>query len=117
MADETPVAAGPNAGKKFWEVGEKLYRAGDAKAGVPACLACHGPTGRGNPGPAYPSIGGQHGAYTTARLNYYRTGSDKAKAAAPAMVDIAKRLTDEDIQGLATYIEGLHHATVAKKAE
>ena len=77
----------------------------------------HGPSGRGNPGPAYPSVGGQHGAYTTARLNYYRAGSDKALAAAPAMVDIAKRLSDEDIQGLATYIEGLHHADAAKKAE
>ena len=117
VADESPIAAGPNAGKKFWEVGEKLFRAGNAKAGVPACLACHGPTGRGNPGPAYPSIGGQHGAYTVARMNYYRTGSDKAKAAAPAMVEIAKRLSDEEIQGLATYIEGLHHAPVAKKAE
>jgi cytochrome c553 len=117
VADESPVAAGPNAGKKFWEVGEKLFRAGNPKAGVPACLACHGPVGRGNPGPAYPSVGGQHGAYTTARLNYYRTGSDKAKAAAPAMVDIAKRLSDEDIQALATYVEGLHPAAVAKKAE
>jgi cytochrome c553 len=117
VADESPVGEGPNAGKKFWQVGEQLFRAGNAKAGVPACLACHGPVGRGNPGPAYPSVGGQHGAYTTARLNYYRTGSDKAKAAAPAMVDIAKRLSDEEIQGLATYIEGLHHAEVAKKAE
>ena len=117
VADESPVAAGPNAGKKFWEVGEKVFRAGNAKSGVPACLACHGPVGRGNPGPAYPSVGGQHGAYTTARLNYYRAGSDKATAAAPAMVDIAKRLTDEEVQGLATYIEGLHPAAVAKKAE
>jgi cytochrome c553 len=117
VADESPIAAGANAGKKFWEVGEKLFRAGNAKAGVPACLACHGPSGRGNPGPAYPSVGGQHGAYTTARLNYYRAGSDKALAAAPAMVDIAKRLSDEDIEGLATYIEGLHHADAAKKAE
>jgi cytochrome c553 len=117
VADESPVAAGPNAGKKYWEVGEKLFRAGNPKAGVPACLACHGPTGRGNPGPAYPSVGGQHGAYTSARLKFYREGSDKAKAAAPAMVEISKRLSDEEIQGLATYIEGLHHAGVAKKAE
>ena len=30
--------------------GELLYRGGDAKAGVPACMACHGADGRGNPG-------------------------------------------------------------------
>jgi cytochrome c553 len=118
VADESPVpAGGPHAGEKFWQVGERVFRAGNAKAGVPACLACHGPVGRGNPGPAYPNVGGQHAAYTTARMNYFRAGSDKAKATSPAMVDIAARLTDEEIQGLATYVEGLHHVAVAKKAE
>jgi cytochrome c553 len=118
VADESPVpAGGVHAGEKYWQVGEKVFRAGNAKAGVPACLACHGPVGRGNPGPAYPNVGGQHAAYTTARMNYFRAGSDKAKATSPAMVEIAKRLTDEEIQGLATYVEGLHHAAVAKKAE
>ena len=117
VADESPVTAGPNSGRKFWEVGERVFRAGIPKSGVPACLACHGPVGRGNPGPAYPSVGGQHASYTTARLNYYRAGSDKAKAAAPAMVEISKRLSDEEIQALATYIEGLHPAAVAKKAD
>ena len=118
VADESPVPAGSaHAGEKYWQVGEKVFRAGNAKAGVPACLACHGPVGRGNPGPAYPNVGGQHAAYTTARMNYFRAGSDKAKASSPAMVDIAKRLTDEEIQGLSTYVEGLHHAAPAKKAE
>ena len=117
VADESPVAAGAYAGQKYWQVGERLFRAGNAKANVPACLACHGPVGRGNPGPAYPSVSGQHSSYTVARMNYYRAGSDKAKAAAPAMVEIAKRLSDEEIQGLATYMEGLHAAPVAKKAE
>jgi len=117
VADESPVKGGPYDGKKYWEVGESLFRAGNAKAGVPACLACHGPTGRGNPGPAYPSVGGQHAAYTLARLNFFKAGSDKAKAAAPAMTEISKRLSDEEIQGLATYIEGLHPAAVARKAD
>jgi cytochrome c553 len=117
VADEAPIANGPYAGKKYWEVGERLWRAGNAKAGVPACLACHGPTGRGNPGPAYPSIGGQHAGYTAARLNYFRAGSDKAKTTSGTMVDISKRLSDEEIQALATYAEGLHAAAVAKKAD
>jgi cytochrome c553 len=117
VADESPVKGGPYDGKKYWEVGESLFRAGNPKAGVPACMACHGPTGRGNPGPAYPSVGGQHSTYTLARLNYFKAGSDKAKALAPAMVEISKRLSDEEIQGLATYMEGLHAATVAKKAD
>jgi cytochrome c553 len=116
VADDSPIAAGDRAGQKYWQVGERLWRAGDAKSGAPACMACHGPAGRGNPGPAYPSVGGQHAGYTSARLNYFRAGSDKAKASSPVMVDIAKRLSDEDIQALATYAEGLHPAAVAKAA-
>jgi cytochrome c553 len=117
VADEAPIAAGVHAGKKYWEVGERLWRAGNAKAGIPACMACHGPVGRGNPGPAYPSLVGQHAGYTAARLNYFRAGSDKAKASSSIMVDISKELSDEEIQALATYAEGLHPVAVAKQAD
>jgi len=44
--------------------GESLYRGGNASTGVAACIACHGPTGRGNPGAGYPSLAGQHAGYT-----------------------------------------------------
>jgi len=44
--------------------GESLYRGGNASTGVAACIACHGPTGRGNPGAGYPSLAGQHAEYT-----------------------------------------------------
>ncbi|MEO8160763.1 MAG: c-type cytochrome [Arenimonas sp.] len=117
VADDSLVAAGPHAGVKYWQVGERLFRGGNAKAGVPACSACHGPVGRGNPGPSYPSLGGQHSTYTSARLNYFRAGGDKAKASSAIMVDIAGRLDDQEIEGLSTYIEGLHPAAAAKKAE
>jgi cytochrome c553 len=116
VADDSPVATGVHAGKKYWQVGERLFRAGNAKAGVPACLACHGPAGRGNPGPPYPNVGGQHAAYTSARLQYFRAGGDKARATSPAMVDIAQRLGDEEITALASYMQGLHHAGAAPKA-
>ena len=75
MADDSVIKDGPNAGKKFYQVGEALYRGGDAERGVPACLGCHGPSGRGNPGPAYPAIGGQHAGYTTAQLKAFRDGT------------------------------------------
>ena len=118
VADDSKVAEGkPHAGEKYWQVGERLWRAGNPKANIPACMACHGPTGRGNPGAAYPALTGQHAQYTSARLNYFRTGSDKAKTTSGTMVDIAKRLSDEEIQGLATYAEGLHPAAAAKKAD
>ena len=64
---------GPNQGRKFYAVGEKLYRAGKSDGSVPACQACHGPTGTGVPG-AYPALGGQHAQYTTAKLTAFRGG-------------------------------------------
>src|SRR5690606_17517871 len=48
MADDGVIADGPNAGKKFYEVGQALYRGGDTERGIAACIGCHGPSGRGN---------------------------------------------------------------------
>lgn len=44
LADDGLVGEGPYAGKKFYEIGQQLYRGGDAERGIPACMACHGPT-------------------------------------------------------------------------
>ena len=110
VADDTVIASGPNAGLKFYQVGEKLYRAGDLGRGIPACLACHGPSGAGNPGPAYPAVQGQDSAYVARRLEEYRAGTTTAKDAAHfnLMASVAKGLTDEEIQSLGSYVQGLH---------
>src|SRR5690606_2071928 len=55
VADDTLISEGPNAGRKFYEVGQTLWRSGDAARGIPACQACHGPTGSGIPG-TYPAL-------------------------------------------------------------
>lgn len=98
-ADESVVA-----------LGERLYRGGNAAAGVPACLACHGPTGRGNPGAGYPAIGGQHATYTGAVLKRFAGGEiwGEGEEANAIMATVAGRLTEEEIIALASYIEGLH---------
>ena len=110
IADDTLIAAGPNQGMKFYEVGERLYHAGDAARGIPACTACHGPSGGGNPGPAYPAVHGQQSAYVARRLEEYRAGVSTAKDAAhfKLMASVAKSLTDDEIQSLGSYVQGLH---------
>ena len=110
VADDTKIATGPNTGLKFYEIGERLFRQGDAARGIPACMACHGPAGGGNPGPAYPAIAGQQAAYAQRRLEEYRTGTTTAKDAHlfNIMAAVAKPLTDEEIQSLASYLQGLH---------
>ena len=50
VADDTVITTGPNQGRKFYQVGERLYRAGDGARDIPACMSCHGPAGGGNPG-------------------------------------------------------------------
>ena len=110
VADDTEVASGAYAGLKFYEIGEQLYRNGDAARGLPACLACHGPSGAGNPGPPYPHVGGQMSEYTARRLEEYRAGvtSERDPAMFNIMAKVASKLTDEEIGSLASYLQGLH---------
>ncbi|MBS7458034.1 cytochrome c4 [Coralloluteibacterium stylophorae] len=110
VADDTAIADGPNEGARFYEVGETLFRAGDRTRGIPACMACHGPDGAGNPGPAYPSLAGQHAQYTATKLQMFRDGDGYGEGESEnlVMVQVAANLTDEEIQSLATYVEGLH---------
>lgn len=94
---------------------EQLYRAGDSKLGVPACMACHGPSGRGMAGSAYAQLSGQWSEYVSAKLTEWRSGitwGDDEHAA--IMPDIAKRLSDQDIAALASYVQGLHEVQTAK---
>ena len=110
IADDTVVAAGPYKDMKFFEVGQKLFRSGDQARGLPACMACHGPSGAGNPGPAYPAIAGQQSAYAKRRLEEYRAGTTTQKDPAHfnVMAGIAAKLTDEEIGALSSYLQGLH---------
>ena len=97
--------------------GEALYRGGDKAANVPACMACHGPDGRGNPGAGYPQLAGQYTDYTAAKLKDFRDGkkwSDDDRGA--IMPAVAHGLNDADIAALASYIEGLHSADAGTTA-
>lgn len=110
IADDSTIASGSNADLRFYEVGERLYRGGDVERGIPACMACHGPAGLGNPGPPYPPVGGQNADYSARMLEAFRDGlvlgeGDYANA---VMSQVAEDLTDEEIQSLASYMQGLH---------
>ncbi|NIL94889.1 MAG: c-type cytochrome [Woeseiaceae bacterium] len=86
---------------------EALYRGGDVEDGTAACLACHGPTGRGNPAANYPALQGQHAVYTAKQLNDYASGKRTSDGKTRVMRDIAARLSQEDIDALASYVQGL----------
>jgi len=85
------------------ELGETIYRAGNAETNVPACMACHSPTGMGNPLANYPRLSGQHAEYTAIQLRYFR---DKIRIN-EVMNSAVQRITDEEIEAVSSYIEGL----------
>lgn len=84
--------------------GEQLYRGGNTKTGVAACVACHGPTGKGVP-PAYPAVSGQAMAYTKKQLLAFKNGSRKNDGG--IMQAVATRMTTAEINAVAAYMEGL----------
>jgi cytochrome c553 len=97
---------GLEADPSYWQAGEKLYRGGDPARAIPACMACHGPTARGNEPGKFPALRGQQSVYVTKQLNDYASG---ARTTGPngIMETIAKRLSPEDIRNLASYLQGV----------
>ena len=86
---------------------EALYRGGSTSDGVPACLACHGPSGRGNPGSGFPALNGQHAFYTAKQLRDYASGDRTSDAPTHMMGETSERLDADDIEALASYVQGL----------
>ncbi len=91
-------------------LGERIYRAGNADSGVPACMACHGPAGEGNPLAGYPALAGQHAVYTAKMLKGFRAGENwgEGDASSAVMNGSAAELTDEEIDAVASYLQGLY---------
>lgn len=89
------------------ESGQKLYRAGDAESGIPSCMACHGPSGAGNPSALYPALAGQHAAYTILQLKAFKA-EERSNDTNEVMRSIASSMTNAQIEAVSEYIQGLH---------
>ncbi len=105
--ESLPGAAQSVADESLLSAGEALYRGGDKRDQASACLACHGPTGRGNPAAKYPALQGQHAAYTTKQLKDYANGTRTTDGKTSIMRDIAANLDDKEIAALSSYVQGL----------
>lgn len=86
-------------------LGQKIYRGGVQGSGVPACASCHGANGQGIP-IQFPRLAGQHAGYTLDQLNKFRTG-ERANDAAKMMRVIASKMTPQEMEAVAQYIQGL----------
>lgn len=99
--------SGGFASETMVKLGEKIYRGGNAGSKIPACMACHGPSGAGDPLAGFPSLSGQHAKYIELQLNAFKDGirnnDDKSM-----MRDVARWMSKEEIQAVSEYISGLH---------
>jgi cytochrome c553 len=111
---QTPT--GLEADPSYWQAGEKLYRGGDAARQVPACMACHGPVGRGVPSAGFPQLRAQHAEYVIQQLDQYATdtrytrdskGQSLGGPDDAIMHTIASQLTPQEIRDVASYVQGI----------
>lgn len=105
--ESLPSAVQTIADVDLLDRGESLYRGGNLEDKSSACLACHGPSGRGNPAAKYPALQGQHAAYTAKQLNDYKNADRVTDGKTQMMQDIAARLDKDDIAALSSYVQGL----------
>lgn len=104
-------------------IGEALYRGGDMERGIPACAACHGPSGAGIDPAAFPHLSAQHAKYTRIQLEAFHSAAHAEDLASDAntatlvqrandpnqmMRGVAGSMTPKQIEAVSYYIQGLH---------
>ena len=105
--ESLPQASQAVANASLVDKAEALYRGGNVSNETAACIACHGPAGRGNPAAKYPALNGQHATYTAKQLRDYASGARESDGKTRIMRDIASRLSEDEIVALAAYVQGL----------
>jgi cytochrome c553 len=108
------------ADPKLVQQGEAIFRGGVPAKGVPACSGCHAPDGQGITSARFPKLAGQHAQYVEEQLKAFRAAgrndlgdavvkreNDRTGDAPGPMESIAARLSDTEIQQVASFISGL----------
>ncbi len=127
MADLATYFASQKGGTGFTKAelakqGEKIFRGGNPASGLAPCSGCHNPAGKGNELAGFPRLAGQHADYVKKQLQAFRAAgrqdlvdpslkraNDSAKAEEAGMMQmIAAKLTDKEIEAVASFIQGLH---------
>ncbi len=83
--------------------GGDLYRNGDLKREVSACIACHGPLGEGNKPAAFPALKSQHADYLIKTLNDFKSGK-RSNNPENMMHMISAKMSDAEIKAVANRI-------------
>jgi cytochrome c553 len=85
--------------------GRTIYQEGIPDADIPSCVACHGPNAEGAAAEGVgqiPRLGGLSYYYLKRRLEQW--GEGYHATALPPMPEIASKLSENDIEALASYL-------------
>ena len=112
------IASGGHTDPAKAEQGAGIYRGGISSTGVAACAACHGAAGGGNGPAGFPALAGQHVDYIADQLRRFRIGAENTLEQKPGgrtndgdarmMRDVTHRMSDNEIDAVASFIAGLH---------
>ena len=89
--------------KMLWQVGQYVFRYGDAYQNIPPCMTCHGRDARGSR--TLPRLAGQHRKYIVNQLLAFQSGKRTTDDA--VMRSIAKNLSRLEIEAVALYLSTL----------
>jgi cytochrome c553 len=90
----------------LFSLGQKIYRAGDLSRGIPACAACHGPSGQGNNLASFPALAGQNSVYIQQQLTLFQA-QKRTNDSRHMMQDIAAMLIPQEQQAVASFVSGI----------
>jgi cytochrome c553 len=91
-------------------LGKSLAQYGAPDRGIPACHSCHGYNARGA-FPVYPALSGQKYVYLVNQLKKWRDAS-RANDMMGQMRAVAKKLSDDDIYNVASFLTSAERTTV-----
>lgn len=96
----------PKPAQKLAAAGYRIYAGGDGAEKVPACAACHMPSGLGNAPMAIPRLAGQPAPYVVSQLQRFASGK-RHNSPQHVMRVIAKRLSNKQIKAVSAYVQEL----------
>jgi cytochrome c553 len=83
--------------------GKLIYERGIESKKLPACAFCHGQQAQGIA--VFPRLAGQHAQYLVAQIKVFHT--DDRPNIARAMKAVVERLSEEEAEEVAAYLQGL----------
>lgn len=97
------------------DAGAWLANRGDWSQQVPACIQCHAAGGVGV-GAQFPALAGLSKTYIIEQFNLWRSGK-RQPGPGNLMGEIAKRLSEKQVEAVATYFAALPQAAAGKEAK